>query len=88
MPIPSRRSRTLRRVYIKTPGNKNKILYKLRRHSRATCSNCGKILHGIKTGQSSIIRNISKSGKNPKRMFAGILCSSCTKLEIIKRVRK
>ena len=88
MPIPSRRSRTLRRVYIKTPGNKNKILYKLRRHSNATCSNCGGLLHGVKTGSSSIIRNISKSSTNPKRMFAGILCSNCTKLEIIKRTRK
>lgn len=88
MPQPNKRSRSLRRVYIKTPGGKNKILYKRRKPRKAHCANCGRELHGVAHGVSSYIRNLSKSSKHPKRMFAGNLCFNCAKLEIIKRVRK
>ncbi len=88
MPRPSKRSRTLRRVYVKTPGGNNKILYKNRKPKQAQCSNCGLILHGVARGNSSFIRNLSKSSKHPKRMFGGKLCYNCTKREIIKRTRK
>ncbi len=88
MPQPHKRSRSLRRVYIKTPSGRNKILYKIRKPSKPTCSNCGKELHGVPRNVPSIVRNLSKSSKHPKRMFGGNLCFNCTKLEIIKRVRK
>ena len=83
MPRPSKRSRSLRRIYIKTPGGQNKILYKLRRPKKAHCANCGKELHGMSNNVSSVIKNLSKSSKHPKRMFAGNLCFNCAKLEIL-----
>jgi len=88
MPRMNKRSRSFRRVYIKTPGNNNRILYKVRKPKTGTCANCGIILHGLARGVSSKIRNLSKSSKHPKRIFGGNLCHNCTKLEIIKRVRK
>ncbi|MEK6932209.1 MAG: 50S ribosomal protein L34e [Nanoarchaeota archaeon] len=88
MPQPGKRSRTLRRVYVKTPGNRNKILYKVRKPKTGTCANCGATLHGLARGISSKIRNLSKSSKHPKRIFGGNLCHNCAKLEIIKRTRK
>jgi len=88
MPRPNKRSRSLRRVYIRTPGAKNKILYKRRKPKQAECANCGKMLHGVPRGVSSEIRNLSKSSKHPKRMFGGNLCHVCTKLEIVRRARK
>jgi len=88
MPQPNKRSRTLRRVYVKTPGGKNKILYKLRKPGKAHCANCGRELQGVPRNISSIIRNLSSSSKHPKRIFAGNLCFNCTKLELIKRIRK
>ena len=88
MPQPNKRSRSLRRVYIKTPGGKNKILYKIRKPKQAHCANCGIMLHGVPHNVSSIIRNLSKSKKHPKRIFGGNLCYNCSKLELINRIRK
>ena len=88
MPQPHKRSRSLRRVYITTPGGINKILYKRRNPKQARCSNCGTNLHGVKRGVSSIIRNLSSSSKHPKRIFAGNLCYNCTKRQLISMVRK
>lgn len=88
MPRPNRRSRTFRRVYLKTPSGKNKILYKRRKPKFAHCSNCGVILHGIPHELPYKMRNMSKSQKRPERIFGGNLCSNCVKREIIKRVRK
>ena len=88
MPQPNKRSRTFRRVFIKTPGNNNRILYKNRKPKQPHCDNCGKILHGTKRGGSALIRNLSKSNKHPARIFGGKLCSTCTKRELIKRIRK
>ena len=88
MPRPNKRSRTLRRVYVTTPGGINKILYKKRKPKKAHCANCGKELHGMVRNIPSVIRNISKSSKHPKRMFGGNLCANCTKLELIIRLRK
>ncbi len=88
MPRPSKRSRTLRRVYIKTPSGKNKILYKLRKPKKICCSNCKKELHGVPHDVKSVTRNLPKSSKHPKRIFGGMLCFKCSKLELIKRFRK
>ena len=88
MPRPNRRSRTFRRVYVKTPSGNNKILYKRRKPKAAHCANCGNILHGIPHELPFKMKNIPISQKRPERIFGGNLCSKCTKREIIRMVRK
>ncbi len=88
MPRPNKRSRTFRRVYIKTPSGKNVLSYRRRKPKLAHCANCKKILHGIPKELPYKMRNFSKSQKRPERIFGGTLCSSCTKRELIRRIRK
>ena len=79
MPRPNKRSRTLRRVFFRTPGGTNKILYKKRKPRSPHCANCGKPLHGTIRAITSVLRNVSKSKKHPKRKFGGNFGSISTK---------
>jgi large subunit ribosomal protein L34e len=88
MPRPNKRSRTFRRIYVKTPSGKNVLLYKRRKPKLAHCPNCGKILHGIPKELPYKMRNLSKSQKRPERIFGGTLCAYCTRRELIRRIRK
>ena len=88
MPRPNKRSRTFRRVYVKTPSGRNVIHYKRRKPKLAHCSDCGKILHGTKRELPYKIRTLPKSQKRPERIFGGTLCSACVKRELIRRTRK
>jgi len=88
MPRPNKRSRTFRRVYLRTPKGVSKLVYKRRKPESSKCGICHKPLHGIPRGLPYQLRTLPKSSKKPKRMFGGNLCSSCAKREIIKRVRK
>ncbi|MBS3143734.1 50S ribosomal protein L34e [Candidatus Woesearchaeota archaeon] len=87
MPRPSRRSRTLARVYKKvTKGVR--LVYKKRKPKAAKCNNCGAVLKGIPRERPYKMSNMPKSQKRPERMFGGVLCSKCARREIIKRNRK
>ena len=88
MPRPNKRSRTLRRVFVRTPGGTNKILYKKRKPRSPHCANCGKPLHGTIRAITSVLRNVSKSKKHPKRKFGGNLCFNCTKRRLIQESRR
>jgi len=84
----NRRSRKLRRIFIKTPSNRSKIIYKKRAPSRVKCSICKKPLHGIKRLVDSKFRNLPKSQKRPRRIYAGNICSNCTKRILINKARE
>jgi len=88
MPRINKRSRTFRRVYVKTISGKNVLHYKRRKPKIAHCANCGKVLHGIPRELPYKMRNMPKSQKRPERIFGGTLCPACTKYELIKRIRR
>ncbi|AJF62558.1 MAG: 50S ribosomal protein L34e [archaeon GW2011_AR20] len=88
MPRPNKRSRTFRRVYVKTPSGENLIHYKRRKPKAAHCANCGEVLHGISRELPYKMKSMPKSQKRPERIFGGNLCSNCTKREIIERTRQ
>jgi len=81
MPRPSRRSRSLRRIFVRTPKH-TKLVYAKRKHSRAHCANCGAILHGVKTGPKYRMAKFAKTEKRPERPWGGMLCSRCQRLKI------
>jgi large subunit ribosomal protein L34e len=88
MPRLNKRSRTFRRIYVKTPSGKNVISYRRRKPSKSHCANCGKLLQGIPRELPYKMKNMPKSQKRPERIFGGKLCSNCTKRELIRRIRK
>lgn len=88
MPRPNKRSRTFRRVYVRTPRGKVKLTYRRRKPKHARCANCGNILHGTPRELPYKMGNLPKSSKHPKRIYAGYLCAKCTKRELINKFRK
>jgi len=87
MARPSRRSRTLARIYKKVAKGV-KLIYKKRKPKPAHCAKCDAVLKGMPHERPYKMRTMPKSKKRPERMFGGILCSRCSKREIIKRNRK
>jgi len=85
MPRGNKKSRTFRRVFVKTPKGV-KIDYKKRKPSKKLCPSCGSVLKGVLIERISK-NKVAKTKKRPERAFGGVLCSSCARREIIKRNR-
>jgi len=88
MPAPRYRSRTFRRVYIKTPSGVTKIHYRARKPSKAVCSNCKKPLMGVPRERPYVMRKTSKTKKRPERPFGGVLCSKCARALHMRNAHK
>ena len=77
MVAPKHRSRSLRRVSVKTPGGKTVVHYRRRKPSPAKCRTCGVVLKGTPRALPSKMKNMSKTTKRPERPYGGVLCSKC-----------
>lgn len=82
MPAPRYRSRTFRRVKVRTPGGRNVIHYKSRKPAKAQCASCGKPLAGVARLRPYKLRNTAKTKKRPQRPYGGQLCSKCMRTRI------
>ena len=86
MPRGSRRSRSLRRIYVKT-SKQTKLVYAKRAHSKAHCAKCGAVLKGVKTGPAYKMSKLAKTERRPERPYGGMLCSRCTRLKIKEQLQ-
>lgn len=85
MTKPRHRSRTFRRVKVRTPAGKSILHYRPRKASKQKCKDCGIVLKGVPHNTSKKLKKFSKSQKRPQRPYGGILCTRCMrKLMIIK----
>ncbi len=82
------KSRSMRKVFVRTPGSKATVQYRKRNPSKAQCASCGKPLAGVPRARPYKMQNLPKTAKRPQRPFGGVLCSACSRKEIIKRARK
>lgn len=83
--VQKHRTRTYRRVKVKTPGARLKIHYRKRKPKMAHCAHCKKELKGVPRDLPYKIRKLSKTKKRPERPFGGYLCSECMRKEIRQR---
>ncbi len=74
---PKMRSRTVRRVFVKVPGNRVALHYRPQKPKQASCSKCAKPLHGIPRLHPTVAHHTAKTKKRPERPFAGQLCTVC-----------
>ncbi|MCD6402886.1 MAG: 50S ribosomal protein L34e [Candidatus Aenigmarchaeota archaeon] len=79
------RSRSRRRVKVKTPGGRVVIRLERRKPKQARCARCGKPLHGVPRELPSKMKNLPKTKKRPERPYGGYLCSECMR-EVIKQM--
>ena len=87
MPSGRHKSRTLRRVFVKTPGGKTKLHYRKRKPAKAICASCHKPLAGVVRERPKKMMNTAKTKKRPERAFGGVLCSACARKELKKRAK-
>lgn len=87
MPRGMYRSRTLRRIAVKTPGGVVHTHYRQRKPQKAKCANCAKVLAGVPRELPTTMKNLPKSSKRPERPYGGVLCSSCTRTLLKNKVR-
>ena len=79
------KSRSFRRVFVKTPGGKTTLHYRKRKPSKRTCALCKKPLHGIPHLIQSKFKDLPKTAKRPQRPYGGVLCSSCMRKKVIEK---
>ncbi len=82
------KSRSMRRVYRRTPGGKTVLAYLKRQPSKAVCAGCKKVLPGVPRARPRKMQNMPKTSKRPERPYGGVLCSACTRAKILAKARK
>lgn len=88
MPAPRYRSRSLRRVYVKTPGGRTVVHYRRKKPKKAHCSKCGAILKGVPRERPYKLKKLAKTQRRPERPYGGVLCSGCMRRLFIEKARK
>ncbi|HIH42773.1 TPA: 50S ribosomal protein L34e [Candidatus Woesearchaeota archaeon] len=81
------KSRTFRRLKVKTPGAKTVLHYGRRKPKAASCSECGQILKAVPRGLPFQMRALPKTKKRPERPFGGNLCSKCMRRLFVAKAR-
>ncbi|MCE4627808.1 MAG: 50S ribosomal protein L34e [Desulfurococcales archaeon] len=74
---PALRSRSRRRVKVRTPGGRQVTHYEKRKPGPARCARCGRPLAGVPRLRPNRLRRMSKTAKRPERPYGGVLCPSC-----------
>ena len=87
MPRPSRRSRSLRRIHVKTSKGST-LKYAKRKPSKAHCAVCKQVLHGVASERPYKMSKMSKTEKRPDRPYAGQLCSKCMRARIKASIKE
>jgi len=87
MVAPRQRSRSLRKIYVKTPGGKTTVHYKRQKPSIAKCGKCGSKLKGVVRARPYKMKKMAKSKKRPERPYGGVLCSNCMRKLFIEKAK-
>ncbi len=85
MPSPKHRSRSLRRVFVRTASKVN-LHYRKRKPEKAKCPECGTVLKGVARVRATKLKTLPKTEKRSSRKFAN-LCSSCSRKKLIETAR-
>ncbi len=88
MPQPRKRSRSLRRISVKTPGGRTTVHYKYRKPKAAKCGKCGMVLKGIVRERPYKMKKMAKIKKRPTRPYGGVLCTKCLRALFVEKARK
>ncbi len=60
------KSRSMRRVFRKTPGGKVVLHYERRKPKAAKCGSCGAVLKGVPRARPIKMQNMAKTKKRPQ----------------------
>lgn len=83
----NKRTRTVKRKQVVTPGNKTVTRYSSKKPSVARCQLTGQKLSGVPRASKTKIKTMSKSARRPTRPFGGVLSPAAMRRVLIERVR-
>ncbi len=81
------KSNSMRKVFVKAPGNTVKVHYRGRKPSKAVCSVYGTPLPGVARGTSTELKNMPKTKKRPERPYGGVLSSKALRDKMKQKAR-
>ena len=87
MPRPAHRTRSRRKVIVRTPGGRVTIHYEPRKPGPAKCAICGKPLNGVPREIPSVLKKLAKTEKRPERPYGGYICPECLSRLLREAVR-
>ena len=82
-----KRSRSWRRVKVRTPSGAVAIRYRKPKPNPPRCAKCGAELHGIPRVRPPELHRIAYSEKTVNRPYGGNLCPNCLETAIKEKVR-
>lgn len=81
------KSNTMRKVFVKAPGNTVKVHYKKRKPKKVVCPVHGTPLSGVARATPAKMRNMPKSKKRPERPYGGVLSSRAMRDKMKQKAR-
>ncbi len=84
MPRPALRSRTTKRVKVRTPGGRVVIRVVPKKHNIPKCAICKRPLHGY---SKMTAKEERKGHRPPQRPYGGYLCHACLRKYLKMAVR-
>ncbi|MDD5112303.1 MAG: hypothetical protein PHG85_07145 [Candidatus Altiarchaeota archaeon] len=73
----SLRTRSRKKVSVRTPGGRRTVHIKKEKPGKPECGRCKKTLGGMPNLPPAEIRAVAASERIPSRPYAGILCNQC-----------
>ena len=87
MPAGKHKSKTLRKVFVKTPGNRTTTHFRTKKPAKATCPVYGTVLPGVANERPTEMQNMPKTHKRPERPYGGILSSKAMREKMREKAR-
>jgi len=78
-----KRSRTLKRIQVKTPGGRTVTHFVKPKFGKHHCAACGRVLEGVPRARVADMNKLGKTERRPERPYGGVLCSPCLRQKII-----
>jgi large subunit ribosomal protein L34e len=79
------RTRSKRRVFVRSPSGKVNLHLEKRKPIAPKCGSCGAILKGVARVRASMLKTLSKTKKRPERPYGGVLCGKCMRAKMVAR---
>lgn len=73
---PSKRTRSVKKVKVRTPGSRTTTHFRSKKASKPKSAISKKPLSGVASGSATKLKNMPKSMKTPSRPYAGVLSPS------------
>jgi large subunit ribosomal protein L34e len=81
------KSRSMRKIFVKVPGNSVKVHYRKKKPGKAICAVYGTELPGVPRERPTKMKNLPKTCKRPQRPYGGVLSSKAMRDKMKAKTR-